>query len=308
MKAKNSATVPTGVSVRGPGRADGVWGNGPLLASLGVVAFSLSFPGTVFALDGFGSWTATGLRGVIAAALAGTALLWARPPVPARHDWAGITVVALGCALGFPLLTTLALQTTSASHSAVVIGALPMATAVISTLRTGNRPSWAFWCAAAAGGAVVVGFALLQSNGVPGIGDLYLVAALVVCAAGYAEGGRLSSRIPGWQVIAWGVLLAAPVNLAVTIVALPVEPVHLSARGVAGLLYIAAVSQFLGFVVWYRGMALMGVTRASQLQLMQPLLTLVWAVLLLGEPFSPDVVVAAVLVLACVALTQRTRA
>ena len=130
---------------------------------------------------------------------------------------------------------------------------------------------------------MVVGFALLQSNGVPGIGDLYLVAALVMCAAGYAEGGRLSSRIPGW-------------------------PVHLSARGVAGLLYIAAVSQFLGFVVWYRGMALMGIARASQLQLMQPLLTLVWAVLLLGEPFSPDVVVAAVLVLACVALPQRTRA
>ncbi|MBN6812785.1 EamA family transporter [Kocuria indica] len=85
----------------------------------------------------------------MAAALAGTALLWARPPVPARHEWVGITVVALGCALRFPLLTTLALQTTSASHSAVVIGALPMATAVISTLRTGNRPSWAFWCAAA---------------------------------------------------------------------------------------------------------------------------------------------------------------
>lgn len=132
-----------------------------------------------------------------------------------------------------------------------------------------------------------MGFALLQSNGAPGIGDLYLVAALVVCAAGYAEGGRLSSRIPGWHLIAWGVLLAAPANLVVTIVAVPMEPVHLSARGVAGLLYIAAASQFLGFVVWYRGMALMGIDRASQLQLMQPLLTLVWTVLLLGEPL-PD--------------------
>lgn len=209
------------------------------------------------------------------------------PPVPARHEWVGITVVALGCALRFPLLTTLALQTTSASYSAVVIGALPMATAVISTLRTGNRPSWALWSVAATWGAVVVGFTLLQSNGAPGIGDLYLVAALVVCAAGYAEGGRLSSRIPGWQLIAWGVLLAAPANLVVTIVAVPMEPVHLSARGVAGLLYIAAASQFLGFVVWYRGMALMGIARASQLQLMQPLLTLVWTVLLLGEPL-PD--------------------
>ncbi|MDT0120085.1 MULTISPECIES: EamA family transporter [Kocuria] len=149
MKACHSATVPTAVSIRGPGRVDGVWGSGPLLASLGVVAFSLSFPGTVFALGRFEPWTATGLGGTIAAALAGTALLWARPPMPARHEWVGITVVALGCALRFPLLTTLALQTTSASHSAVVIGALPMATAVISTLRTGNRPSWAFWCAAA---------------------------------------------------------------------------------------------------------------------------------------------------------------
>ena len=285
-----------------------MWDCGPLLAALGVLSFSLSFPGTVWALESFGPWTATGLRGVLAAVIAGAALICTRSRVPARTDWTGIAVVAVGCALGFPLLTTLALQTTSASHSAVVIGALPMATAVISTLRTGARPSGLFWCAALAGGVVVVGFALLQSHGRPTIGDLFLVGALLLCAAGYAEGGRLSAHMSGWRVIAWGVLLALPVNLVVTIFALPAEPVHLTVRGIVGLVYIAAISQFLGFVVWYRGMGLMGVPRASQLQLAQPLLTLVWAVLLLGESFSAAVPLAAVLVLACVAMTQRARA
>lgn len=323
MDTENSATPSFGVSVQPPevqapgnqspeGHATGptvrgAWNNGPLLAALGVTAFSFSFPGTVWALESFGPWTATGLRGVLAAVIAGAALLWARAAIPARRDWGGIAVVAVGCALGFPLLTTLALQTTSTSHSAVVIGALPMATAVISVLRTGARPSRLFWGAALAGGAVVVGFALLQSHGRPTLGDLFLLGALLLCAAGYAEGGRLSAHMPGWHVIAWGVLLALPVNLVVTLVALPAEPVHLTGRGVAGLLYIAAVSQFLGFVVWYRGMGLMGVPRASQLQLAQPLLTLVWAVLLLGETFSAAVPVTAVLVLACVALTQRAR-
>jgi drug/metabolite transporter (DMT)-like permease len=282
--------------------------SGIVFAALGVLSFSLSFPGTVWALDGFGPWSATGVRGVLAAVIALSALLATRASRPARADWPALAVVAGGCAIGFPLLTTLALQTSSTAHSAVVIGALPMATATISALLTQRHPSKMFWAAAGTGAVVVIAFTLSQHHGQPTVADLYLFGALLVCAAGYAQGGRLSAHMPGWRVIAWGIVLAAPVNLAVSAWALPHEPLHLTAKAVVGMAYIAGISQFGGFVVWYKGMGLIGVARASQLQLAQPLLTLAWAVLLLGEHVSAAVPLTAVVVLACIVVTQRTRA
>lgn len=129
-----------------------------------------------------------------------------------------------------------------------------------------------------------------------------------VCAAGYAQGGRLAAHMPGRQVIAWGLVVALPVSALVTVCALPVEPVRPTAEALVGLAYVAAVSQFGGFVVWYRGMAVIGVPRASQLQLAQPLLTLGWAVALLGEDLPPLAPATALVVLACIAATQRVRA
>lgn len=281
---------------------------GTLFASLGVLSFSFSFPATAWALEGFGPWSATGLRGIGAAIIAIVALCASRNPLPPQRDWPALAVVAVGCAIGFPLLTTLALQTSSTAHSAVVIGLLPMATATISALRTGRNPSALFWTAAAAGAATVVVFTLCQNHGRPTLADVYLFGGLLICAAGYAEGGRASSHMPGWQVIAWGVVIAAPANLLVATLALPREPVHLTTHALLGMAYIAAISQFGGFVVWYRGMGLIGVARASQLQLGQPLLTLVWADLLLGERFSVAVPLTATVVLACIVITQKARA
>ncbi|MBS2536550.1 DMT family transporter [Catenulispora sp. NF23] len=282
--------------------------DGTLFAALGVLSFSFTFPATEWALKGFGPWSATGIRGSVAALIAVVALALTRAPRPARGDWPALATVAVGCAIGFPLLTTFALQTSTTAHSAVVIGLLPMATATLAALRTKRHPSRAFWAAAGTGAATVIAFTLSQNRGRPTIADLYLFGGLVLCAAGYAEGGRLSARMPGWQVIAWGVVLAAPVNVAVCTIAMPNEPIHLSAKALTGLAYIALVSQFAGFVAWYRGMGLIGVARASQLQLAQPLVTLVWAVLLLGEHLTPAVPATAVIVLACIVVTQRTRA
>ncbi|MEO3764301.1 DMT family transporter [Streptomyces sp. B8F3] len=272
-----------------------------------MVSFSFSFPATVWALDGLGPWTATGVRGLLAGLLAAGCLAAARAPVPPRRDRVALLTVAGGCVLGFPLLTTLALQTSTTAHSAVVIGVLPLATAVCSAALTGRRPSPAFWTAAGVGALAVLVFTLGQSRGLPGTGDLYLFGALLLCAAGYAQGGRLAGHMPGWQVIAWGCVAALPVSVLVTALALPEEPVHPTGRAVAGLAYIAAVSQFGGFVLWYRGMAVIGVSRASQIQLAQPLLTLVWSVLLMGEHLAPLAPVTAVIVLACIAVTQRAR-
>lgn len=305
MTAQNSATRPISIAVRGT--AGTGTSTGTALAALGVIAFSLTFPATAWGLESFGPWSLVSLRSVLAALIAGGFLLAGRVPLPARAHWAGLAVVAAGVVVGFPLLTTLALRTSTTSHAAVVVGLLPLTTAVVSSLRTGARPSRRFWAAAVAGAAIVLGFTLTQSGGGLSAGDGFLFAALLVCAAGYTEGGRLARHLPGWQVIGWALVLCLPISLGGSALGLAYEPVHLSGHGLAGLVWAAAGSTFLGLYVWYRGMAEIGAARASQLQLAQPLLTLVWSVALLGERLTPAAPAAACAVLVCIAATQRVK-
>lgn len=301
MREHDSAIAPKEIAVTGTGNTP----VGSLLAVSGVAIFSFTFPATDWALGGFGAWTTVGLRAVLAAAIAGTCLLVCRVPPPARETWPRLAAVAFGVVVGFPVLTTLALRTTTTSHAAVVVGALPLATAVVASAVTRTRQSRAFWCAATAGTAVAAGFAVARSHGVPTEGDLLLFASLVVCAVGYAAGGSLARVMPGWQVIGWALVGALPVTVPAAALAIAVEPARPTERAVLGVLYLAAVSQFLGLLVWYRGMALIGVARAAQFQLGQPLLTLVWSASLLGERLGPATPLAALAVLACVAVTQR---
>ncbi|GAA3178681.1 MULTISPECIES: DMT family transporter [Streptomyces] len=304
MRAQSSATTPPAIAVPADRDRRGL---GTLQAALGVIAFSLTFPATAWGLEGFGPWTLVAVRSALAALIAGGCLLALRIPVPDRRHWPGLAVVGAGVVLGFPMLTTLALQTSTTAHAAVVVGLLPLTTALLSALRVGSRPSRTFWVAALAGAAAVVAFTVQQSGGALTTADLYLFGALVVCAAGYTEGGRLARVMPGWQVIGWALMLCLPLALPVAAVALAVEPVTLTAHSVAGLLWVAAGSQFLGLIVWYRGMAAIGIPKASQLQLAQPLLTLVWSVLLLNEHLTAAAPLTAAAVLVCIAVTQRAR-
>ncbi|MBE4736597.1 MULTISPECIES: DMT family transporter [Streptomyces] len=302
--AAPASGVAAGADIRGTRNS----GGGTLLAALGVTAFSLTFPATAWGLEGFGPWSLVAVRSALAAVLAGVCLLVLRVPLPDRRHWAGLAVVAAGVVLGFPLLTTLALRTSTTAHAAVVVGLLPLTTALFSALRMGTRPSRTFWAAALAGAAAVLAFTVTQSGGSLTTADLYLFGALLVCAAGYTEGGRLARVMPGWQVIGWALVLCLPLSVPGALLALSYEPARLTAHSVAGLVWVAAGSQFLGLVVWYRGMAAIGIPKASQLQLAQPLLTLVWSVLLLGEQLTPAAPLTAAAVLVCIAVTQRSSA
>ncbi|MEU2056481.1 DMT family transporter [Streptomyces bungoensis] len=304
MRVQSSATTGSPIAVTAaPARHRSF---GAAQAALGVVAFSLTFPATAWGLESFGPWSLVAVRSVLAALVAGSCLLALRVPLPERRHLPGLAVVGAGVVLGFPLLTTLALRTSSTAHAAVVVGLLPLTTAACSALRTGHRPTRRFWLAALAGAAAVLAFTVGQSGGALTAADGYLFAALLVCAAGYTEGGRLARVMPGWHVIGWALVLCLPLGTAAAALALTHEPVHLTGHGVAGLLWLAVGSQFLGLVVWYRGMAAVGIPKASQLQLAQPLLTLVWSALLLGERLTVAAPLTAVAVLVCIAVTQRS--
>jgi drug/metabolite transporter (DMT)-like permease len=274
---------------------------------LGVLGFSFSLPATRLAVEDLDA-TFVGLgRALVAAALAAVLLAWRRETVPARRDLPRFAVVGLGVVVGFPIFTSLALEHTSSAHASVVVGLLPAATAAWAVARAGERPPRAFWLAAAAGLLAVFAFAATQ--GVDGIerADLLILAAVALGGLGYAEGGALSRRYGGWQVICWALILTAPLLAVPVTLAVSDGGLHAGATAWLGFAYVAVVSMFLGFFAWYHGLALGGVARIGQVQLAQPVLTLLWAALVLGESITASMVVAALVVLACVVATQRTR-
>jgi drug/metabolite transporter (DMT)-like permease len=276
--------------------------------ALGVLAFSLSLPMTRLAVEDLDP-TFVGLgRALVAAALAALLLAWRRERLPDRRDLPRFAIVGLGVVVGFPIFTSLALQHTSSAHASVVVGLLPAATAAWAVARAGERPPRTFWLAAAAGLVAVLAFAATQ--GVNGIeaADLFVLAAVALAGLGYAEGGALSRRYGGWQVICWALVLSAPVLVLPVTLAIADAGLHAGGTAWLGFAYVALISMFLGFFAWYHGLALGGVARIGQIQLAQPVLTLLWSFLLLGEHVTASMLLAALAVLACVVATQRTRA
>lgn len=277
------------------------WGSG----LLGVVIFSGSLPATRVAVAGFSPWFLTSARAVIAALLGLLLLgLW-REQRPSRKDLASLAIVALGVVLGFPLLTALALQHVTSAHSIVFIGLLPLATALFGVLRGAERPKPAFWLFSGLGSVAVASFAFSRGGGVSLEGDLLMVGAVLLCGLGYAEGATLSRRLGGWQVISWALALSLPVMTAIALATLPVSWSAIEAPAWIGLAYVSVFSMLVGFVFWYRGLALGGIAGVGQLQLLQPFFGLALAGWLLHEPVAWTMVAVTVLVVGCVAGAKR---
>lgn len=277
------------------------WGSG----LIGVIIFSASLPATRVAVGGFTPLFLTSARAVIAALLGAGLLLALRQRQPSRKDLGALAIVALGVVIGFPLLTALALQHITAARSIVFIGLLPLATALFGVLRGGERPRPAFWLFSAVGAACVAGFALANSAATSLEGDAFMVAAVLLCGLGYAEGARLSRRLGGWQVISWALLVALPAMAVLALATLPDSWTGIGMPAWLGLAYVSVFSMLVGFVFWYRGLALGGIAGVGQLQLLQPFFGLALAGLLLGEPIAWTMIAATGLVVLCVAGARR---
>ncbi|MFV2088148.1 DMT family transporter [Micromonospora sp. LOL_021] len=301
MKVKSSVTVARPVT------ADRL--TGLILGALGVLAFSMSLPATRVAVQQLDPWFVAFGRAVGAALLAWAYLGFTRAPRPTRSQWRRLSVVALGVVVGFPLFTSLALTTQPSAHGAVVIAVLPAVTAVFAVVRAGERPPALFWAAAGGGLLAVLGF-LAAGGAVRGAltaADLFLLVAVVLCGLGYAEGGALARELGGARTICWALLLSLPATVAVTLAVCIVRPPRADALTWSAFGYLTVVSMFLGFFAWYAGLARGGVARVGQVQLAQPVLTLLWSAALLGETVGSTSIMTALGVLACVVLTQYQR-
>jgi len=277
------------------------WGSG----LLGVIIFSGSLPATRVAVASFPPLFLTSARAAIAALLGGALLFALRQKRPDRSDLISLVIVAVGVVVGFPLLTALALQHITAAHSIVFVGLLPLATAIFGVVRGAERPKPAFWLFSIVGSLSVAGFALSQSGKGSLEGDLLMVAAILLCGLGYAEGATVSRRLGGWQVISWALVLSLPVMAILALATLPGSFAEIGPPAWTGLAYVSVFSMLVGFVFWYRGLALGGIAGVGQLQLLQPFFGLALAALLLGEPVAWTMIAVTGLVVLCVAGARR---
>ena len=273
---------------------------------LGVAVFGLTLPVTRFVVGHIEPILLALSRSSLAGIVAVMILLVSRERLPARQHWLPLAVVALGVVFGFPIFATLAMQTAPASHGGVVLGALPMATAAVSVVIAGERPGWGFWLSAAVGGALVAVYSWRDSDAVWRLGDIYLLFAVISAAVGYAVGGKIAKELGGWQVICWALALSLPFACALVIWANSGHMWRHPPSVWGGFLYLALVSQLLGFFWWNKGLALGGVSRVSQTMLLQPLITLFASWLLLGEKLSANTAIFAVLIIGAVALNKQT--
>jgi drug/metabolite transporter (DMT)-like permease len=301
MTVENNVIEPTRIT---PNRA----GSGIALGALGVLGFSMSLPATRLAVAGMDPWFVAFGRAAGAGLLALVYLVFTRGPRPSTAQAWRLGIVAIGVVVGFPVLTSFALHVQTAAHGSVVVAVLPASTAVFAVIRAGERPSAWFWVTSAVGLLATIAFA--AGPGAAGgleFADALLLGAVVLCGLGYAEGGVLARDLGGANTICWALVLSLPITLPIAVVTLLATQPRAAATAWLGFGYVTVVSMFLGFFAWYAGLARGGVARVGQVQLAQPVLSLVWAVLLLGERVTSLTVATAFVVLVCVAATQLIR-
>lgn len=276
---------------------------------VGVAAFSFTLPFTRVAVAGLSPLFTGSGRAVVATVLAAFALALTRQRLPRGVQWARLAVVASGVVVGFPLLTSFALTSVPASHGAVVIALLPAATATMAVIRGHERPPKAFWVITSAGAIAAIGFASAQSGGIGQLqlADLLLFGAVVSAAIGYAEGGLLARELGSWQTVSWALVLASPLMAGIAAFSMASQPPSATPAQWTAFAYLGVVSMFFGFFAWYRGLAIGPMAQVSQIQLVQPVLSICWAGLILGEDLTWATIIGGAAVILCAGLAVRSR-
>lgn len=279
---------------------------GMLLGMIGIAIFSLTLPATRFITPYFDPIFIGLGRASVAAIFAGIILVIFKQSLPNKQQIKGLAITALGVVIGFPVLTSWAMETVHASHAGVVIAIMPLLTAIIATLISGERPSKQFWVIGFIGAFIVTSYALLQGNLSVQRGDLLLLSGSALGALGYAVGGKLSQQLGGWQVICWVLVLSFPFIIIPTLLKQPDDLSFIPTNVWLSFFYLALMSQLIGFFFWYKGLAIGGIARVSQVQLSQPFITIIASIILLGETFDITTLVFAIAVVLVIAISRKT--
>jgi drug/metabolite transporter (DMT)-like permease len=281
---------------------------GLLLGFIGTCLFAGTLPATRLAVTGFDPFFLTVARATLAGIAGCCVLIVTHRKLPPRRLWPEIAAAAICTVLGYPLLAALAMVTVPAAHGGVVLGILPLATAALAALLAHERPSRGFWIASVAGAAIVLVFVFRRNDGTAfGLGDVFLLALVVAGALGYTLSGRLTARMPGWEVISWQVTLFLPLFALATFFLWPAHIQTVPPLPWAGLAYVALVSQYTAFFVFNAGLAMGGIARVGQMTLLQPFIIVALAWPVNGEPISLETLGFAAAVVATVLIGQRAR-
>ena len=278
---------------------------GMLIGFIGILIFSLTLPVSKIAILSFDPYFIAFGRATLAGTVALAYLLYKKEIMPSKADFAKFVVIALGVVFGFPIFTTVAMTEGSSSHGAVILGMMPLATTVIGVIRFKERPSLGFWLVSLLGAALVVVYALLKSSGSFTYVDGLLVLGGISACVGYVEGGELSRKMNPRSVISWALVISLPVNIVMSYVTFNTQYVHAGPIAWTSFLYLSLFSMFIGFFFWYEGLAVGGIARVSQVQLLQPFCTLVVASVLLGDSLTIMNLFFAFLVVSTVVLGKR---
>ena len=278
---------------------------GMLIGFIGILIFSLTLPVSKIAVLSFDPYFIAFGRAFLAGIVALAYLIYKQVPWPQKSDWVKFVIIALGVVFGFPIFTTVAMKEGSSSHGAVILGMMPLATTVIGVIRFKERPSIGFWLVSLLGAALVVVYALLKSSGGITYIDGLLVAGGICACIGYVEGGELSRRMNPRAVISWALVVSLPINVIASFYLFSSKYWGADALAWTSFIYLSLFPMFLGFFFWYEGLAVGGIARVSQVQLIQPFCTLVAASVLLGDHLTMINMVFAFLVVSTVILSKR---
>ncbi len=270
--------------------------------------FSLTLPFTRIAVAELSPYFVTFGRSTLGGICALILFAFTRPKLPTKTQLIRLSVMALGVVYGFPLFVSIAMKTLPSAHGGIVLGVLPLATAVVGAIRFKERPSFAFWITAVIGSLLVITYASLNGGGGLVVEDWLLFIAIASAAIGYSEGGKLSEEMSSVDVISWALVLTLPINVLLTYRYFDFEINSVSLPAVISFIYVGLISMYIGFFFWYKGIAIGGIARVGQVQLLQPFLTLIGAYFLLNEEITAMNIGFAFCVLAVVVLGKKTKA
>lgn len=306
--------TPAAALAAAPDRRDetlGLW-----LGLVGVIVFALTLPMTRLATGTadapqLSPWFVTWARAALAGGLSMIYLLATRSPLPKPTQLKPLALSLLGNAIGYPLLLGWALRHVTASHAAVITALLPLATAAAAAWLLHQRARLGFWLFAGLGSLLVAIYSGLRAHQLGhGFGlawaDALLVGAVIAAALGYVAGAKLTPVLGAERVISWVCVMALPLTVPGALLTWPDQPVNLSAW--LALLYVGVFSMWAGFFAWFRGLALGGALRVSQMQLLQPFISILAAVPLLGESLDVMTLGFALAVVATVFMGRRMAA